>query len=122
LFFLIPISEEIIKGLKKENIPVYGDVTGAVSSLGALYKFKAFIEQNEETAEEADIDTLVKRYGENGFDLKLLSFFKKQILNKDHTIFAASSRILNFKVFWDIVEQNGISIHLQGKPLDIYMQ
>jgi acetyltransferase len=48
--------ENAIGVLKKENIPVYGDVTGAVSSLGALYKFKAFIEQNEETAEEADID------------------------------------------------------------------
>ncbi len=48
--------ENAIGVLKKENIPVYGDVTAAVSSLGALYKFKAFVEQEETTAEEAAID------------------------------------------------------------------
>ena len=111
-------------GKIKKNIVLVGVAGVGKTTLGEIAAEKlnmSFVDMDLDlqAAEEADIDTLVKRYGENGFDLKLLSFFKKQILNKDHTIFAASSRILNFKVFWDIVEQNGISIHLQGKPLDI---
>jgi shikimate kinase len=75
-----------------------------------------------EAAEETDIDGLVKRYGNIGLDLQLLSYFKKQILSKDHTIFAASARVLKHKQFWDIVEHNAITIHVQGKPLEVYMR
>ncbi|MDO9033761.1 MAG: shikimate kinase [Methanoregula sp.] len=75
-----------------------------------------------EAAEETDIDGLVKRYGDTGLDHKLILFFQKQILNKDHTIFAASARVLSQKFFWAIVKQNAITIHLQGKPLEVYMR
>jgi shikimate kinase len=111
----------------KKNIVLVGVSGVGKTTLGKIAAEKLnmpFVDMDLslEAAEEADIDTMLKRYGEIGLDLQLLSHFKKQILNKDHPLFAASARVLNYKVFWGIVEQNAISIHLRGKPLDVYMR
>ncbi len=61
-----PISYAIVGGasvensiltLKKESIPVYGDVRDAVSSLAASYKYKKYIDEYSDSVDEADICT-----------------------------------------------------------------
>jgi shikimate kinase len=111
----------------KTNIVLVGVARVGKTTLGGFAAEKmnmSFVDMDLslEAAEETHIDGLVKRYGDIGLDLQLLSYFQKQILNKDHALFAASARVLKYKMFWDIVEQNAITIHLQGKPLEVYMR
>ena len=111
----------------KTNIVFVGVAGVGKTTLGGFAAEKlnmSFVDMDLslEAAEKTDIDSLVKRYGDIGLDFQLLSYFKKQILNKDHTLFAASARVLKHKGFWDIAKQNAITIHLQGKPLEVYMR
>ncbi|UCF79160.1 MAG: hypothetical protein JSW03_02595 [Candidatus Eiseniibacteriota bacterium] len=73
-----------------------------------------------EAAEHADIDTLLGRYGQEGFDNKLLGFFHKVIIGSSDTILAAPARLTHFRPFWTVIRTNGFSIHLRGKPSEIY--
>ncbi len=114
-------------GKTKKNIVLVGVAGVGKTTMGQIAAEQlnmAFVdmELGLEVVEEADIDTMVSRYGKYGFEQKLLSFFREQIRSKDHTIFAASPRVLQNKAFWTLVKQNGISIHLQGNPSEIYMR
>jgi len=114
-------------GKMKKNIVLVGVAGVGKTTLGEIAAEKlnmAFLDMDMsfEVSEEADVDTLLSRYGEDGFDKKSLSFFEKQIRSKDRTIFAASCRVVGYKMFWDIVKQNGISIHLLGERRDVYMR
>ena len=75
-----------------------------------------------EAAEHADIDTMLSRYGEDGIDQKLLFRFEKQVRTQGNTIFAASAWVSQYKLFWALVKRYGILIHVQGKPLEVYMR
>lgn len=75
-----------------------------------------------EEAERADIDTLLCRYGDDEFDNRILDYFTKHIRKADHIAFAAPARITHYKKFWDAVRQYGVSIHLRGKPMEVYMR
>jgi shikimate kinase len=119
-------SQHNLKKAKK-NIVLVGVAGVGKTTVGEIAAKKlnmAFVDMDMEfeAAEEADIDTLVDRYGDDGFNHQLLLRFEKQIRSKDHTIFAPSPRVLRYKEFWAIVKQNGISVHLQGKPSEIYMR
>jgi acetyl coenzyme A synthetase (ADP forming)-like protein len=48
--------EDAIIQLRHENVPVYGDVYQAVSSLGMLYRFERSKAEKSNTVDEADID------------------------------------------------------------------
>ena len=48
--------ERAITRLKNQNVPVYGDVYEAVSSLGMLYRYKRYLEEKSDEIDEADID------------------------------------------------------------------
>ena len=48
--------EKSITTLKKENIPVFGDVDQAVSCLGILYKYQNHLKEKDFTTSEADLD------------------------------------------------------------------
>lgn len=75
-----------------------------------------------EDAEGFDIDTLLKKYGGEEFNNRLLTYFTKNIRMANHTIFASPARIMDDKNFWEVTRLNGISIHLQGKPMEVYMR
>jgi shikimate kinase len=80
------------------------------------------VDMGLEEKEGSNIETLLERYGETEFDNRLLSYFAEQIIGDNATIFAAPARILNRKKFWDLVKLNGISIHLQGELMDVFMR
>jgi shikimate kinase len=112
---------------KKKNIVLVGVAGVGKTTLGEIAAEKlnmAFVDMDMEfeAAENSDIDTLVDRYGEYGFDQLLLLRFEKQIRSQGNTIFAASPRVLQNKAFWTLVKQNGISIYLRGMPSEIYMR
>jgi len=114
-------------GKIKKNIVLVGVAGVGKTTLGEIAAEKldmSFLEVDMgfEKVEEADIDTLLNRYGEEGFNRQILSYFTNQIRSEDHTIFAAPARITHYKGFWGIVRQNGVSIHLRGKPLEVYMR
>jgi acetyltransferase len=48
--------EKAISELKKDNIPVYGDVYQAVSCLGVSYRYRRYLREKSDEIEEADID------------------------------------------------------------------
>jgi acetyl coenzyme A synthetase (ADP forming)-like protein len=48
--------EQAIVMLKGRNVPVYGDVSEAVSSLGALYRYDRYLHEKSDTVDEADVD------------------------------------------------------------------
>jgi acetyl coenzyme A synthetase (ADP forming)-like protein len=60
-----PISYAIVGGedvekalvlLKRENVPVYGEVVDAVSSLGIASQYQRYLEEKSDVVDEADID------------------------------------------------------------------
>lgn len=75
-----------------------------------------------EEKEGSNIEALLERYGETEFDNRLLTYFAEQIIRDKATIFAIPARILNRKKFWDVVRLHGVSIHLQGELLDVFMR
>jgi acetyltransferase len=61
-----PISYAVVGGedvekaltiLKRENVPVYGEVYDAVSSLGIAFQYQRYLEEKFDEVEEAEIDT-----------------------------------------------------------------
>lgn len=80
------------------------------------------VDMGFEDVEGSDIDSLLDRYGDKEFDNKLLTYFVKQINRGDHTVFASPARITHYKGFWKLVRLNGVSIHLRGKPMEVYMR
>jgi shikimate kinase len=112
---------------KKKNIVLVGVAGVGKTTLGEIASEKlnmAFVDMDLsfEAAENADIDTLVDRYGEDGFNQQLLLRFEKQVRTQGNTIFAASARVSQYKLFWALVKRYGISVHVQGKPLEVYMR
>ncbi len=75
-----------------------------------------------EAAKNEDIDTMLSRCGEDGLDQKLLYQFEKQVRTQRNTIFAASAWVSQYKLFWTLVKRHGISVHVLGDPLDVYMR
>lgn len=80
------------------------------------------VDMGFENVEGAGIDTLLERYGEDELNRRILSYFTDLIRRENHTIFAAPARITHLKGFWDVVKQNGVSIYLRGKPIEVYMR
>lgn len=123
----MPQTLEYNSGNKKRNIVLVGVAGVGKTTLGKIASEKLAmsfvdVDMGFEDAEGADIDTLLERYGEDGFNHRILSYFSDQIRKEDHTIFAAPARITHLKGFSDIVKQDGVSIHLRGKPMEVYMR
>jgi len=114
-------------GKTRGNIILVGVAGVGKTTLGKLAAEKlgmsfVDVDMGFEAAEDSDIDTLLERYGEKEFDKRLLAYFTKQISRAEHTIFAAPARITHYKRFWEVVRLNGISVHLRGKPMEVYMR
>ena len=112
---------------RKKNIVLVGVAGVGKTTLGEIAAKKLelpFIDVDIglEHAENSDIDTLLNRYGEKGFDDRLLIYFAEEARKAKYTIFAAPARIAQYKSFWKVVRANGISIHLRGKPWEVYMR
>jgi len=112
---------------KKKNIVLVGVAGVGKTTLGEIAAEKlnmAFVDMNLslEAVENEDIDTMLSRYGEDGLDQKLLYRFEKQVRAQGNTIFAASAWVSQYKLFWALVKRNEISVHVQGKPLEVYMR
>jgi shikimate kinase len=111
----------------KKNIVLIGVAGVGKTTLGEIAARKlgmsfVDVDMGFEEAEGYDIDTLLDRYGEDGFNYRILSYFTSQIRREDHTIFAAPARVTHYKRFWEVVRENEVSIHLQGKPMEVYMR
>jgi len=75
-----------------------------------------------EKVKESDIDTLLERYGEKEYDQRLLAFFAERLDRGSQAILAAPARLTHYKRFWSVVKSHAISIHLRGKPMEIYLR
>lgn len=111
----------------KKNIVLVGVAGVGKTTLGKLAAEKlgmsfVDVDMGFEDVEDSDIDTLLERYGEEEFDNRLLTYFAKQISKGDHTIFAAPARITHYREFWKVAKLNGVSIHLRGKPMEVYVR
>ena len=111
----------------KNNIVLVGVAGVGKTTLGQMAAEKlglSFIDVDLsfEESESSDIDTLLKKYGDNRFDKLIDEHFITLIQNSDDTIFAAPARITQFKEFWNSVKLNGMSILLRGKPMEVYMR
>lgn len=75
-----------------------------------------------EQEEGSDIDSLMDSYGDNGYDQRLFDHFSELLKNTTGAIIAISPRILGKKEFWQAAKEFSVSIHLRGKPLEVYMR
>lgn len=80
------------------------------------------VDMGFEDVEGSDIDTLLNQHGGEGFNKRILTYFATLTNRADYTIFAAPARVTHYKRFWEVVRLNGISIHLRGKPMEVYMR
>lgn len=111
----------------KGNVVLVGVAGVGKTTLGKLVAEKlemlfVDVDMGFEDVEGSDIDTLLDRYGEEEFDNRLLTYLSEIISRGNHTIFAAPARVTHYKRFWEVVKENGASIHLRGKPMDVYMR
>ena len=120
-------TAEHYPGKTKRNIVLVGVAGVGKTTLGELAAEKlgmsfVDVDMEFEEGEGADIGTLLGRYEDKEFDNRLTNCFAKHISSDDHTIFAAPSRITHYREFWDAARLNGVSIHLRGKPMEVYMR
>jgi len=114
-------------GRTKRNVILVGVAGVGKTTLGKLTADRlrrsfVDVDMGFEDIESSDIDTLLKRYGEDEFDKRLLNYFSEIISRDNHTILAAPARITHYKRFWEVVKKNGVSVHLRGKPMEVYMR
>jgi shikimate kinase len=120
------IAEHQSEGTKK-NVILVGVAGVGKTTLGKLAAKRlgmsfVDVDMEFEDTESSDIDTLLERYGEDEFDKRLLNYFSEIINRNNNTVFAAPARITHYKRFWEVVKKNGVSIHLQGEPMEVYMR
>lgn len=83
-----------------------------------------FIDTGEaiEEEENSSIDTIIEEYGDEGYIQLMLKFYKKVLKSYKDTIIVVAPQLCGEKEFWSITPFKGITIHLRGKPLDVFMR
>ncbi len=114
-------------GKQKRKIVLVGVAGVGKTTIGKLAAEKLGflfldVDVGFEEKEGSNIETLLERYGDTEFDNRLLTYFAEHIIGENATILAVPARILNRKKFWDVVKLNGVSIHLQGELMDVFMR
>ena len=80
------------------------------------------VEVGDETKTGLDIDNLLERYGDEGYNERLLKYFIQQLEKPERAVIAATPRLMNHRTFWPKVRSTCVSIHLRGKPMEVYMR
>jgi len=112
---------------RKSNVVLVGVAGVGKTTIGKLASEKMGmpfidVDMGFEEAEEFDIDTLLDKYGEREFDREMLDYFTDRIRERDRAIFASPGRLAWYGEFWRVVKSNGVSIHIRGKPMEVYMR
>lgn len=80
------------------------------------------VEVGYETETGLDIDSLLERYGDEGYNERSLQYLFQQLENPERVVIAATPRLMNHRTFWPKVRSTCVSIHLRGKPMEVYMR
>lgn len=107
------------------NIALVGVAGVGKTTLGALAAEglgMAFVDIDVafEEAEGADIDTLIDKYGEDGYDRRLFDLLEESLAVSERTIVAVPARLMSSRGLWDVLAARAVSVHLRGEPMDIY--
>ena len=95
-------------GTRVRSIVLVGVAGVGKSTLGALAAERPglpFIDVDIEHEREtgSDIDSLLQRYGDRGYNERLLRFFIRQLERLERAVIAAPPRLMVFKTFWSTV-------------------
>lgn len=110
---------------KGRSIVLVGVAGVGKTTLGALAAERLglpFIDVDVEHEREtgSDIDSLLERYGDEGYNQRLLRSFIRQLEKPERAVIAAPPRLMDSKTFWSTVRSGAVSIHLRGKPMEVY--
>jgi shikimate kinase len=81
---------------------------------------------NEEEALEAaggtDIDAMLRKHGDKGWNRVLFAVYQSLLILKERHIIAASPRLYDRRGFWTGTSKKAVSIHLVSSPLEVLMR
>ena len=108
--------------MREKHVVIVGVASAGKTTMGreaAARLGMPFADNDEETLEAGgggDIDAMLRKHGEAGWNRMLFEVYKGFLGMKERHIIAASPRLYDRRGFWTLTAKKSVSVHVRSTP------